>query len=218
MRSLCLPQSRPRVGAARPKRGQEGIVLIVALLVLVGLTIASIGLLRSVDSGATVAGNLGFKKDMYRQSNRGVQAALTNLAPIRSADGELPLVDAPAASYYATAQLLVDDRGVPLALVNAPLPSAPGIGTGWPGEFSVPIGDPSGGGYLFRYTAERLCPNTGAQDDVVNPCRKAAGPGTASPPGSRDPGLPLPGSVYVRLTLRVDGPKNSVSYFQAMLL
>jgi type IV pilus assembly protein PilX len=200
-------------------RQQKGIVLIVALLVLVALTIASLGLLRSVDTTTAATGNLGFKKDIYRQSNRGVRAALGNLVAVRLPGGELPYVDSASVGYYAAANLPVDPRGIPNILLTAPIPPSPGATTSTPGlgEFVVPIGDPTGGGYTFRYVAERLCPSTGEPDDAVNACRKAAGAGSnATQTLKRIPGLA--GTVYVRLTLRVDGPKNSVSYFQAMLL
>jgi type IV pilus assembly protein PilX len=213
-------QMPPPSGSRLPHR-QQGIVLIVALLVLVALTIASLGLMRSVDTTTVAASNLGFKKDLYRQSSRGIQDAVNRLVPLRTSKGELPYVNnTSGAGYYATStQLNPDSRGIPLILVNAPVPTTPGVGTATPGlgEFTVPIGDPSGGGYVFRYTAERLCPTTGESILNVNPCREASGSG-AGGGQSRGPFLDLSGKIYVRLTLRIDGPKNSVSYFQAMIL
>jgi type IV pilus assembly protein PilX len=220
-----LTPTQPRLqiqGSYYTLHKQRGVVLIVALLVLVALTIASLGLLRSVDTTTAATGNLGFKKDIYRQSNRGVQNALDRLAPIR-VGGELPFADnnpSGGAGYYATATLPVDPRGIPVILLNAAVPTTPGVapstGAGI-GQFVVPIGDPSGGGYLFRYTAERLCPLAGAPLLGTNDCRQAAGAGIGSGCNTC-PKAPLAGSVYVRLTLRVDGPKNSVSYFQMMVL
>jgi type IV pilus assembly protein PilX len=198
---------------------QKGIVLIVALLVLVALTIASLGLLRSVDTTTAATGNLGFKKDLYRQSNRGVQSAMAALLVLRTA-GDVPFNSVTSSGYYATTnENPVDPRGIPLRLLQAPVPATPGVAptTAGIGRFAVPIGDASGGGYVFRYTAERLCPNAGEPDDSVNKCRKAAGAGTSSTP-SQQKVPPLSGKVFVRLTLRVDGPKNSVSYFQMMVL
>jgi type IV pilus assembly protein PilX len=206
-----------------PQR-QRGVIMIVALVVLIALTIASIGLLRSVDTATTVTSNLGVKKDLYRVSNLGVQRALTLLSLIRTGN-ELPNSDTLGSSYYATAQLAVDDRGIPLALVNAPIPSSPGVATGqWAGELALPVGVDSGagvtqtGGYVFRYVAERLCPNPGPNEPALNPCRQATGLGSNTPSGSFQPAISQGGTIYVRLTLRVDGPKNSTSYFQAMLL
>jgi type IV pilus assembly protein PilX len=204
---------------------QRGVVMIVALVVLIALTIASVGLLRSVDSASTITGNLGLKKDLYRVSNLGLRRALFVLSGARAANGELQGTDDTTRSYYATASSLpVDARGIPLVLVNLTPPSQPGSSTNWPGELAVGVATDTGtgvttsGGYLFRYVAERLCPSTGVADDALNPCRKAAGAGAASGSGSFQPNIAGRGSVYIRLTLRVDGPKNSTSYFQAMLL
>lgn len=209
--------------AVRPIRHQRGVVMIVALIVLVALTIASIGLLRSVDTSTTIAGNLGLKKDLYRVSNLGVQQAVARLALIRVGGTELPPNDVAASSYYATSNQSVDDRGLPTTLVNAALPSSPGATTGWPDELVIPVPTDSGkgvttsGGYVMRYVAERLCPNVGPLDDSTNQCRKAAGAGARTIDGTQQ-GLPGVGTVYIRLSLRVDGPKNSTSYFQYMLL
>ncbi len=217
------PSSKKIYCAHRAPRNQKGIVLIVALLVLVALTIASLGLLRSVDTTTAATGNLGFKKDIYRQSNRGVQDALNKLLIIRSTEGELPYannISSTGPGYYATATALpVDPRGIPVILLNAPIPTTPGTTTSTAGlgEFAVPVGDPSGGGYLFRYTTERLCPAAGAPDRSTNLCREAAGAGALAG-NTTDSKLGLSGTIYVRLTLRVDGPKNSVSYFQTMVL
>ncbi len=224
MKDLVLYRHRKARSASFPNfKQQRGIVLIVALLVLVALTIASLGLLRSVDTTTAATGNLGFKKDMYRQSNRGIQDVLNKLVPLRSAQGELPYVNstgAGSAGYYArSTELPVDPRGIPLILLNAPVPSTPGVATGTPnlGEFAVPIGDINGGGYVFRFTTERLCPAAGEPNRQTNPCREATGVGAFST-GTIPRVVNLPGKVYVRLTLRIDGPKNAVSYFQAMIL
>jgi type IV pilus assembly protein PilX len=221
VRLISVMPARRVYAAGAPLRAQQGIVLVVALLVLVALTIASLGLLRSVDTTTTATGNLGFKKDIYRQSSVGIFAAMNNLVAIRTSGNELPWSDNTAVGYYATSTALpADDRGIPLILANAAFPSEPGatVSTANVGQSTVPVDTVNGGGgYVFRYTAERLCPATGEPDDATNPCRKAAGPGLNSSQSlKRYPNLA--GTVYIRLTLRVDGPKNSVSYYQAMVL
>ena len=218
LRQLAVQHAR----ATLPQK-QRGVVMIVALIVLVALTIASIGLLRSVDTSSTISGNLAIKKDLYRQSNIGIQQAQMALNTLRGPDFELPLTDALGSNYYASATQAVDHRGLPQLLVNAALPSSPGTVTGWAGELVVPVPVDSGtgittsGGYVFRYMAERLCPAGGVPDDTTNPCRIAAGAGTSACE-TNSTCLTGVGTIYIRLTLRVDGPKNSTSYFQAMLL
>ncbi len=227
-----LPILRQRRVVSRGRstsRQQRGVVMIVALIVLVALTIASIGLLRSVDTSSTVVGNLGIKKDLYRNSTFGFQQATAVLGGLRDATtNELPLGDNSASQYYATANALAaDDRGLPLVLVNAAMPTTPGVATGgvWTGsELAIPIptnsgtGITSSGGYVFRFVAERLCPSAGIPDETTNQCRMAAGAGAQSGSGSFVLPLKQVGTVYVRVSLRVDGPKNSTSFFQAMLL
>jgi hypothetical protein len=105
-----------------------------------------------------------------------------------------------------------------------PLPSAPGVGTGFANELVLPValdsgsGVSSSGGYVFRYVAERLCPFVGPYVAGTNECRQATGAGSNTPGGSFLPLISPGGTIYVRVTWRVDGPKNATSYFQAMVL
>jgi type IV pilus assembly protein PilX len=206
-----------------PAARQQGIILIVALIVLVALSLASVGLLRSVDGANAVGGNLGSKKDIYRVASVGFQAAVNDLGTIRVA-GQLPATDNSTVGFASTASLIYDSRGVPQALVDAPIPSSPGVATNWGGgEFVLPVVVDSGtgvatsGGYVFRWVADRLCPNALATDPAVNACRMASGSGSNTAHGLERK-LPGAGQVYVRITLRIDGAKNATSYFQAMVL
>jgi type IV pilus assembly protein PilX len=202
---------------------QRGVILIVALIVLVALSLASVGLMRSVDTASSVASNIAIKKDIYRLSPRAVELALAQLAPLRDpASGEFPISDVGGASYFATSNQPVDARGLPLALVNAAAPSEAGVATGWASELALPIptvgagGATTNGGFVIRYMAERLCPNPGINDKATNPCRRASPRDTCD--AITTACLPPPGTIYTRLTWRIDGPKGAVSYFQSMLL
>ena len=220
------------VAQFKPQHSQQGVILIVALIVLVALTLASVGLLRSVDTASTISSNLGIKKDLYRAAGIGMQVAAQRLTVIRGgspslAGGAVPGADMPSSGFYSTASLPVDRRGIPQILVNAPIPRGPGIATnyGGVGESVVPIQEDNGsgvtavGGYVFRWVFERSCPNVGVTDDPAapNPCRTAAGTLEATSHG-KERKLPPEQTPYVRITMRVDGPKNSTSYFQSMLL
>ncbi len=204
---------------------QRGVILIVALIVLVALSLASVGLMRSVDTATSVANNVAIKKDIYRLSARGIQQAMTQLAPLRNpGDNELPISNATGASYFATGNQAVDFRGLPLILVNAQAPTEPGAATGWAGELALPIpivtatGATTNGGFVIRYVAERLCPNVGPNEASTNPCRMSSGAGAQTCDALDKDCLGKGGTIYVRLTWRIDGPKGAVSYFQTMLL
>lgn len=207
--SLTRMGNRSR-GAVASVRGQRGVILIIALLVLVAMTIASIGLLRSVDTANVIAGNLSFRKDATQQVERAFRAASQTMLAIPLADRN---ADVPASSYFASFQP-TDKRGIPQALLDAPSPSVPGTGTGWANEVAIPIGDATGGGLLFRYALERMCTTAGAVE--TSDCRVFSPPGSSSREAFLDP-LGVSAQAYVRATVRVDGPKNTVIYFQSML-
>lgn len=58
-------------------RRQEGVVLMVALIVLVAMTLAGIGIMRAVDTGTLVAGNIGFRQAAVASGDSGIEAART---------------------------------------------------------------------------------------------------------------------------------------------
>ena len=61
---------RARIGARR----QRGVVLLIALIVLVAMTLAGIGMMRSIDSGTLVSGNIGFREAAVATADTGVEA------------------------------------------------------------------------------------------------------------------------------------------------
>jgi type IV pilus assembly protein PilX len=55
---------------------QRGVVLILALIVLAAMTLAAIGLMRSVTGTNRVAGNLAFQQSALQSADVGIQAAV----------------------------------------------------------------------------------------------------------------------------------------------
>ena len=58
---------------------QRGVSLFISLVTLVIITLAGIALLRSVDTGALVAGNLAFKDATMQATSVGMEEAATYL-------------------------------------------------------------------------------------------------------------------------------------------
>lgn len=58
---------------------QRGMVLLVALIVLVAITVAGLGMIRSVDTATLVAGNLAFQQSATHAADKGIEAAMTML-------------------------------------------------------------------------------------------------------------------------------------------
>jgi type IV pilus assembly protein PilX len=181
---------------------QGGIALIVALIVMVALGLAAVALIRSIDTTTSVVGNLGFRQASIHPTHRAVEAAVAALfeSPYDIADKE---VDDVAHNYYASIQAGEDRNGVPRMLQKlADYPSAART-------------LPDDAGNTVRYVIERVCNAAGeptpARCDMV-----AAAPivGTTTGETTR---VELPRIPLYRLTIRVDGPRNTVSYAQAML-
>ncbi len=72
-----VPLRAARRTAAR--RPQRGVVLFVALIGMVVLSLGAVALLRSVDSGTSIAGNLAFKQASIGPVNYAVEQANYNL-------------------------------------------------------------------------------------------------------------------------------------------
>ena len=174
MKSPYMPRSPRSLNRFPGKRSQQGVVLFIALIALVAMTLAGIALVRSVDTGNIIAGNVAFKQAALQEADRGVEAgydALNGTTPIANRD-----VDDPALNYYASIQQEDPNRaGVP-SLLSVASPAIP------PG---ISITNSATGNTIY-YVIERLCSAAGAASSancVLSGGGKAAGGGTTA--GSR---------------------------------
>ncbi|MBK6336757.1 MAG: hypothetical protein IPF60_13660 [Betaproteobacteria bacterium] len=190
-----------RVIPVRARR-QRGVVMFVALIVLVAMALAALALIRSVDTTTAVVGNLGFRQASVLPANAAVEEAVAALFEKNTiADKAKHL---PAQNYYATKQAGEDSRGIPGQLQKK-------------ANFTLVRVLSPGGGNEVRYVIERMC----FKEEVaaVSHCDMmlpVEGTGTTI-----EPGKDLSGSIlqvpYYRLTIRVDGPRNTASFLQVML-
>jgi len=188
------------------RAGQRGIVLVIALIVMVALSLAGIALMRSVDTSTAVVGNLAFTQASALPANLAVEEAVAALYEdelITNVNQNMP-----AQNYYATRQNGEDPRGIPDVLTTKAKASA-----------LVRVLNP-GYGNEIRYVIERMCapgiPATPSRAELVKYCDmlppKPSGTTTMESDKIELPRIPL-----YRLTVRVDGPRNTVSFLQAML-
>jgi type IV pilus assembly protein PilX len=212
-------------------RLQRGVSLIFALLALAAISLAAVALVRAVDSGSLVIGNLLFKQDATRAADVAAERARDWL---RTSGANLTQ-DAPDNGYYATAQATLDPTGRvtsaanPLAVVNwgdsdSCACEAAGTCSTCTHTPSAPIPVGSGvGAVRASYVITRLCPNTGAVD-ASNACAQPAALRTS---GTKDHSVvdntnqhlepPLAGAAYYRVIVRTVGGRNSVSFTETIL-
>jgi Tfp pilus assembly protein PilX len=65
------------------------VVLLIALIMLVAMTLAGIGMMRSVDTGSVIAGNLAFKQATLNASDAGTIAGFNALVAVANSNNSL---------------------------------------------------------------------------------------------------------------------------------
>lgn len=189
------------------KRNQQGVVLFIALIILVAMTMAGIAMVRSVDTGNIISGNLAFKQSSLAAADRGIQEAYQWLNNNRTALANSDLAN----GYYSSISGDFTGFGE----------------TDWDNAKS--LGDADAAGNVVEYVIHRFCtqPDTeynGENGGVANQCStsEAASPSSNKSVGSSvQVGAAVYNTspmVYYRITARAKGPKNATSVVQATVL
>ena len=87
--------------ASAPSR-QRGVVLFFALVALVAMSLAAVALIRSVDTGTIIAGNLAFKQSATSAGDAGIEAAITWLDTVSANNGGKSVLDDPTHHFNIT--------------------------------------------------------------------------------------------------------------------
>ncbi|HZV61156.1 MAG TPA: hypothetical protein VFF75_01945 [Methylophilaceae bacterium] len=194
----------------QPGGRQKGVVLFLALMALVLMSIAAVALIRTVDTSTLIAGNLAFTQSATTSADSGMESAIAWLG----ANAETLDADNKGAGYYS----YVDDNpasGTYLDLMSEDTwkTGASAVATG--ADMTDGL-DTSGN--TIRYVIQRMCSVTGppaaatclfgppADDDG---CKRTPDPMCAT--GSTST------TVMYRVTAKVTGPRNTVSYIQAFV-
>lgn len=203
---------------AKPR--QRGVVLLIALISLVAISLAGIALMRSVDAGVMITGNLAFKQSAVHAGDAGTETAIewldANVANLGN--------DVAAAGYYATWRAgcdLLGSRNADLgddAVWTVGDAAQPGCGM-----VAAPVAaDRLPDGYSATYVINRMCDSEGSPNDPTIYCSAylSSSIGSGSTKGGASYGqMPLSGTTqqYYRITTRVVGPRNTESIVQAVV-
>jgi len=220
-----------RAGEPPPRRGQRGLSLIVVLIALLIISLAAAALLRSSDTGTLVAGNLAFQRTALAAGDAASEAAIAWLVA-NSADNTL-FSDVAASGYYASTLDGCDLTGTRTPTTAADDVNWTGVdpGAACNANALTPNPQPAGvpAGYTVRYLINRVCNAEGdptallaADGTTAMACsRLGAGASEGSTRGGPSYGnMPLTGDSqqYYRITVRIDGPRNSIRYTQALVV
>jgi Tfp pilus assembly protein PilX len=201
------------IGNTTLSRRQRGVVLFIALIVMVAMSLAAIALIRSVDTTNAIVGNLAFRMASILPANASIEQAAAALFP-DATDAPCPCAipdkttDYLAENYYARRLPGEDARGVPLLLQKSSTASL------LPKQFDANETATASLNTHVTYLIERMCLAVGTANEVnCDLVRPVANPGDTLGDTNFGAGR-LP---YYRVTVRVDGPKNTASFVQAML-
>ncbi len=193
-----------RHATSRPRR-QGGVVLFVALIVLIVMTLAGLALLRQMGVGTSIAGNVAFKENATSVADRGTEVArewIRTNSSITAFDSVSP------DGYHSSWGTSVD-------------PTSAAWDTMWASGSRLLTADQTQTGNTTRVIIQRLCETAGMSAlDPAQHCSDFPVPnGGGSHGGGSYPSV-LPGSTpapFFRVTTRVDGPRNTVSYIQVLM-
>ncbi len=197
------------------RSNQQGVVLFIALIALVVMSLAAVGLIRSVDTNTIITGNLSFKQSAVVSSDRGVETAISWLDTTATANLLTLNTTSKPDGYHATFDDLdLDDPAVLRADATWAVNSAMAIGA------DITAGTESSSKNNIRYIIQRMCL------DQVEPTSEKCqfgdaevGTGSKGVKDATQAGAKIDGaeSPVYRVTVRVNGPKNTVSYTQTFV-
>lgn len=183
---------------------QQGVVLLIALIVLVAMSLAGIAMIRSVDTSLGVAGNLAFKQSTLQGSDVGVRQAIAWLSA--NATGTTLQNTNLANGYYSN-----------LAGESNWFDSA-NWGPGKAVQVNGGVADAAGN--TVQYIIHRMCTTADASSNgqscaLFIPASGGSTGGSMAVGSFVFQGIP---KVYYRITTRVDGPRGAVSITQTSAL
>ena len=204
-----LSTSRRRRPVRAPSRAR-GVALITALIVLLAMTLAALGIVRSTFTSTRIAGNLAFQQAATQSADVGIEAAIAWLETNRAGTrlhNHIDIGGGEPVGYFARRE-------------------DPAAGVSWQTYWdtvitttarvnTLPADD---AGNQVSWVVHRLCNAIG---DPVSGVGCEATPeltgGESGSKGSGVVGLLTASQRYYRITARVDGPRNTVSFVQVVV-
>ena len=202
----------------RFKNKQTGVVLFLAMIALVVMSLAAVALIRSVDTNSMITGNLAYKQTAAISSSYGIESMVDTLGPMPLAYGN---ANDPANGYYALCSNF--DGGSTDRCSGNNLTADASWVPGTRSSLATGTGMTAGRdayGNTIQYIVERMCHQVGvptkaaclqAGSDLDNSSKNALNEPVAGAPKTASE-LPL-----YRVTVRIAGPKNTISYVQAFI-
>jgi type IV pilus assembly protein PilX len=195
-------------------------------MTLVALSLAAVALVRSVDTGAMILGNMGFKDDTVMASDEAIRDAMA-LLTTRLADGTLE-IPSESEGYFVNAIARLDVAGTSMdanrVLVDWKLDDCKGANPApaSPGHCVKPSATALSlpNGVTARYLVMKLCSKDGTTVDCLGATsQKSEETSESGELNYKEPfyAKSATKSFYYRVVVRTDGARDAVSYTEAIL-
>jgi type IV pilus assembly protein PilX len=215
MPHLTPQQRRKAARKLGQRRHEHGAVLIFGLIALVLMLIGTAAVLRSMNTSLSTAGNFAFKRDLANQGERAVAVVMQAVQTGTLASEVARESHSPDQNYSATL-LPTNDQGIPMALLSDTAFATVGRSSN-----DITLADM---GVTVRYVVDRLSTDVGPAladrtwmaDQSVPPGGSSSELNNAMDSSSGGSGA-VPAQVMYRVSVRVDGPRRTQSFFQTPL-
>ncbi len=192
-----------------PPAKQRGVTLVITLIVLVAMMLASIGLIRSVDTANIVAGNLSFQEAAVHSGDAGIEVAVAWLEA-NAANGGL-WNDNQAAGYHSFIENPAATQSWDDYWTNVLQP------------WGVITLAPDAAGDTVSYVIHRICGAKGSPTDpstggCASSTQMVAANSGATSQGAGQAALFAVTQQFYRITIQIKGPRNTLSYVQAVVV
>lgn len=199
---------------------QQGIVLLLSLIVLVAMSLAAIGLMRSVLTSNRVAANLAFQQSTTQSAGVGIETAI---AWLEQKARELKTNNPPVLQNGLFANTTVGGGETVNYVARREDPGSNQAWEDWWQQVLVannqintlPV---DAAGNTVAFAIHRLCNATGDPLSGIG-CEAPPTVNAATQTSSKSSGIKLqvPSQIYYRITVRVQGPRNAVSFIQSIV-
>lgn len=198
---------------------QRGVALFVALIVMVALSLAGVALIRSIDTTTSVTGNIAFRQSALLQANWAIEDAI---AHVYTGDTKLD----PGAMIDTTND---DTANFYLATFDPSKDSTksaqPALPSGIPeqlwkysGGWGIALAADDKTGNRVKYVIQRMCSTAIASPADANQAQcELMTPKQSLGTTVGDEAISIGKYPLYRVTVRVDGPNNALTFVQAMI-
>ncbi|HEY8607816.1 MAG TPA: hypothetical protein VIM12_11945 [Noviherbaspirillum sp.] len=199
---------------------QRGLSLLIVLVALTVMSLAAVGLIRMVDTGALVAGNVAFKQGTTLAADSAVEGAITWLQANNT--GVALNQKNEAAGYYATSVEELDVTGTSSrttrVLIDWHDNDCAYAAENTYAKCLQPATENANNGYTTRYVITRMCKTEGEANKAC--AKPLPGAGNQSPKRGEikkgdEKRFATEAGPFFRIVVRADGPRNTVSYTES---